>query len=94
MVEFTQADLVGYMRRAAGEDESIDLDGDLSRTTFADLGYDSLAVIETASLAARELGISLPDETMAQVQTPTQFIELVNQMLSASGVLAGSTATA
>jgi act minimal PKS acyl carrier protein len=84
MVEFTQADLVGFMRRAAGEDEAIDLDGDIGETAFADLGYDSLAVLETASLAGRELGVSLPDEIMAEVRTPREFIDLVNRTLSAS----------
>ncbi|MBO3749321.1 acyl carrier protein [Streptosporangiaceae bacterium NEAU-GS5] len=84
MAMFTQADLVGYMRRAAGEDESISLDGDIAEVTFADLGYDSLAVMEIASLAERELGVRLPEETMAGVETPQQFVDLVNEQLPAS----------
>jgi act minimal PKS acyl carrier protein len=72
------------MRRAAGEDEAIDLDGGIGGTAFADLGYDSLAVMETASLVGRELGINLPDEIMAEVETPKEFVDLVNRTLSAS----------
>jgi minimal PKS acyl carrier protein len=90
MAEFTLSDLVGYMRRAAGEDESIDLDGDISETRFADLGYDSLAVMETASMVARERGISLADQTMAEAETPKQFIDLVNEATPTGAVPAAS----
>jgi act minimal PKS acyl carrier protein len=72
------------MRRAAGEDEAINLDGDIAETAFADLGYDSLAVMEISSLVERELGVCLPEEEMAGAETPKQYLELVNGLLSAS----------
>ena len=84
MATFTQADLVGYMRRAAGEDEAIGLDGHIAETTFADLGYDSLAVMEIVSLVEQELGVRLPEEAMAEAETPEQFVQLVNELLPAS----------
>ena len=84
MATFTQADLVGYMRRAAGEDDAVALDGDIAETTFADLGYDSLAVMEISSLVERELGVSLPEEEMVEAETPKQYVALVNELLSAS----------
>jgi minimal PKS acyl carrier protein len=83
METFTQADLIGYMRRAAGEDDAIGLDGDIAEITFADLGYDSLAVMEISSLVGRELGVRLPDE-VTEAETPKQFVELVNELLTAS----------
>jgi act minimal PKS acyl carrier protein len=85
MATFTQADLVGYIRQAAGEDEGFDLDGDIADITFADLGYDSVAMVEIALLVERELGISLPDDDRAsKSSTPKGFVELVNELLPAS----------
>ncbi|MFI6336933.1 acyl carrier protein [Streptomyces sp. NPDC050535] len=84
MTTFTLADLVRYMREAAGEDETSVLDGDISATTFGDLGYDSLALMETTSRIERELGVSLPEETMATAETPDQFVQVVNEQLSTS----------
>jgi len=85
MATFTQVDLVGYIRRAAGEDEGLDLDGDIAEITFADLGYDSVAMVEVALLVERELGISLPeDDRTGKSGTPKEFVELVNEQLPAS----------
>ncbi|MFD9904173.1 acyl carrier protein [Streptomyces sp. NPDC059063] len=84
MATFTQADLVGYIRRAAGEDEGLDLDGDIGETAFADLGYDSVAMVEVTLLVERELGISLPEEKTSKDATPKEFVALVNELLPAS----------
>jgi minimal PKS acyl carrier protein len=85
MATFTQADLVDYIRRAAGEDEALDLDGDIAETTFADLGYDSVAMVEVALLVERELRITLPeDDRMGKGGTPKEFVEAVNEQLSAA----------
>ncbi|MET7901788.1 acyl carrier protein [Streptomyces sp. NPDC005355] len=85
MATFTQADLVGYIRQAAGEDEGFDLDGDIADITFADMGYDSIAMVEVTLLVERELGIGLPeDDKASKNSTPKQFVELVNELLPAS----------
>lgn len=84
MASFTLADLVYVMRAAAGEDESINLDGDILDISFSDLGYDSLAIMETASRVEREFNVSLPEETMATIETPKEFIEFVNGQLAAA----------
>jgi act minimal PKS acyl carrier protein len=86
MSAFTQADLVACIRRAAGEDEGLDLDGDIAEITFAEMGYDSVAMVEVALLVERELGISLPDDEdrMGKSATPKMFVEVVNESLSAS----------
>jgi act minimal PKS acyl carrier protein len=81
MKTFTLADLIRHMRSAAGEDESINLAGDIADKTFADLGYDSLAVMETTSQIEQEIGVSLPEETMSAADTPKQYIALVNKLL-------------
>jgi act minimal PKS acyl carrier protein len=81
---FTVTDLVHVMRAAAGEDESINLDGEILDVNFSDLGYDSLAIMETASRIEREFNVSLPEETMATIETPKEFIEFVNGQLAAA----------
>jgi minimal PKS acyl carrier protein len=84
MANFTMADLVRIMRAAAGEDESVCLDGSILDVPFSDLGYDSLAVMETSSRVEREFGLSLPEEAMGSIDTPKEFIDFVNGRLAAA----------
>jgi act minimal PKS acyl carrier protein len=72
------------MRDCAGENESIDLNGDIGEVTFMDLGYDSLALLETASRLEREFDVSLEDDSVSEEETPNALIELVNAKSSAS----------
>ncbi|GAA3343130.1 acyl carrier protein [Amorphoplanes nipponensis] len=81
MSQFTIEDLKRIMRACAGEDESVDLDGDIGELTFDQLGYDSLALLETASRVQRELRVALPDEALGDVETPAQFVAFVNGRL-------------
>jgi minimal PKS acyl carrier protein len=81
MASFTLDDLRRVMRECAGEDESVNLDGDIADVAFDDLGYDSLARMETASRVQRELGVALPEEEMADVLTPAEFVAFVNSRL-------------
>ncbi|WTW93137.1 acyl carrier protein [Streptomycetaceae bacterium NBC_01309] len=69
------------LRRAAGEEEDVDLEGDIVEVAFADLGYDSLALLEVAAIVEREFGIALADEAVQEARTPAMFIGLVNGML-------------
>lgn len=66
------------MIASAGEDESIDLDGDFEKTEFAELGFDSLALMETCSQLKREHGIVIPDETLWDLSTPEELLRWVN----------------
>jgi act minimal PKS acyl carrier protein len=84
MQVFTKEDLVRTMRVAAGEDDSVDLDGDILDVSFEMLGYDSLAVMETASAVQRQYGLVLAEEDLAAVETPRDFVGLVNGRLKAS----------
>jgi act minimal PKS acyl carrier protein len=81
--ELTLADLTRILREAAGEDEGIDLDGDILDTTFADLGYDSLALLEAASRIERELGVKLSDDAVGDAETPRLFLAAINQPVPA-----------
>ncbi|HEX6970550.1 MAG TPA: acyl carrier protein [Micromonosporaceae bacterium] len=71
-------DLKRILRECAGADEQVDLDGDILDTEFIDLGYDSLAMLETSSRIEREYGIKLDDDTVVSATTPRAFLALVN----------------
>jgi minimal PKS acyl carrier protein len=86
MTQFTMDDLKQIMRECAGEDESVDLDGEIGATRFDDLGYDSLALLETASRVEREFDVPLPDGVLAEVDTPFEFVALVNLRLADKAV--------
>ena len=83
MEKFTVADLTRIIRAAAGVDEALNLDAKILELSFLDLGYDSLAVMETASQVEREFDVVLPEEMMLEIETPTQFIAAVNDQLAA-----------
>ncbi|MFE3718139.1 acyl carrier protein [Streptomyces cyaneofuscatus] len=77
--EFTLDDLRRILSEGAGDD--FDLDGDILDTTFEDLGYESLALLETGVRIGREYGIELDDATLTDIETPRQFVEAVNNQL-------------
>ncbi|MEU7721803.1 acyl carrier protein [Streptomyces tibetensis] len=78
MTELTLDDLKRVMRECAGEDESVDLDGDILDSPFEDLGYDSLALLETATRIERERGVSVPEEVLSGAKTPRLLLDAVN----------------
>ncbi|MEU9111231.1 acyl carrier protein [Streptomyces sp. NPDC048483] len=77
MSSFTLDDLYRILRECAGETQEAELGTTAADQTFPELGYDSLALLETLSRVERALGVSLPDETLNGVETPRQFVELV-----------------
>lgn len=81
--ELTLDDLRRILREGAGEAEDADLDGDILDTPFDDLGYDSLAMLETAARIERECSIQLSDETVTEAKTPRALIAAVNERLIA-----------
>lgn len=78
MANLTVADIRRIMRSKAGVDESVDLDGDILDTTFANLGYDSLAVMELAAHIDQTTGVAIPDGRLWELQTPRAMIDYVN----------------
>ena len=75
--EFTR-----ILRESAGEDEAVDLSGDIADVSFTDLGYDSLALLEVAGRITRDYGVALPDEDVDGAETPRAFVTLVNSAVS------------
>ncbi|MFF1724869.1 acyl carrier protein [Streptomyces sviceus] len=77
MDELTLDGLREIMRDCVGTGESVNLDGDILNTAFTDLGYDSLAVLEVVTQVQGRLGVSIPDEALEELETPSSLIEYV-----------------
>ncbi|CAL9488458.1 MULTISPECIES: acyl carrier protein [Streptomyces] len=76
--EVTLADLTRMLRESAGEEEGVDLDGDVLDTPFIDLGYDSLALLQVIGQIQREYGIAIPDDAVVDAETPHALLDLIN----------------
>ncbi|MFJ8469279.1 acyl carrier protein [Streptomyces swartbergensis] len=74
----TLDDLRRILVACAGEDDGIDLTGDILDTAFEDLGYDSLALMESAARIKQEYGVDLSDDDVADVETPRALLDIVN----------------
>jgi act minimal PKS acyl carrier protein len=85
--EFTLTDLKNVLLQAAGTDDAAALEGDIDDLRFEDLGYESLALLETAGQIERTYGISLDEDAFAAADTPRALIDLVNTHLSAAGTV-------
>ncbi|GGK26341.1 actinorhodin polyketide synthase acyl carrier protein [Streptomyces camponoticapitis] len=78
---FTIEDLKRILLEGAGEEEGVDLNGDILDTDFEELGYESLALLETGGRIEREYGITLDDEALTENRTPRALIAAVNTHL-------------
>jgi act minimal PKS acyl carrier protein len=74
----TLADLTRMLRESAGEEEGVDLDGDVIDTPFIELGYDSLALLQVIGEIQRDYGISIPDDAVVDAETPGALLALIN----------------
>lgn len=78
MHEMTMNDLRRILVQCAGRSDSAAFAEDITGVPFEDLGYDSLALMETAARISREFGVTLADEDIVGVRTPGEVIALVN----------------
>ena len=84
--QLTIIDLTRILREAAGTADGIEGGDDILDRPFIDLGYDSLALLETAGRIERERGIQLDDSTVGGAETPRAFLDAVNEQLAAQRV--------
>ncbi|SNQ46492.1 Actinorhodin polyketide synthase acyl carrier protein [Frankia canadensis] len=77
-MRLTLDDLKRVLIEGSGAGEGVDLDGDILDVTFEQLGYDSLALLETASRLAREYRIDLDDDAAVAASTPRDLLDLAN----------------
>ncbi|GGT19248.1 acyl carrier protein [Streptomyces purpureus] len=75
--KFGIEDLTRILREGAGGE----LEGDFQDASFEDLGYDSLALLETGSRIGREYGLEFEDTAFVDVETPRDLVEVVNAHL-------------
>jgi minimal PKS acyl carrier protein len=74
----TLDDLRRILRVRAGAEQDVDLDGDILDIEFDELGYDSLALLETAASISREYGVRIDDDGLVGATTPRRLLELLN----------------
>lgn len=84
MAELGLTALITILRECAGEDEEVDLDGEVLDVEFQDLGYDSIALLETASRIQIAYGVVLADDVVVQARTPRELLDLVNRTIGTS----------
>jgi act minimal PKS acyl carrier protein len=78
MTTITLDDLVRVLTECAGADEDVTLTAQNLDVSFTDLGYDSLALLETAALMKQRFGATLTDEDVSEIETPREFLDRVN----------------
>jgi minimal PKS acyl carrier protein len=81
MRDITLRELQDIMRECAGEDEGAASLEESASLSFEELGYDSLALLETQSRITREYGVSLPEEGLAEITTPQALVDYVNGLV-------------
>ncbi|MEU8763247.1 acyl carrier protein [Streptomyces sp. NPDC048659] len=82
MTQLTTDRLMEIIRECAGEGDPVATNRSPEETEFTTLGYDSLALLETASRLEREFQVSLEEEDFALAKTPTQLTALVNRLVT------------
>ncbi|WP_031013743.1 acyl carrier protein [Streptomyces sp. NRRL F-5727] len=81
-LQLTLDDLTALLRACAGEDETVDLGADVLDTPFVELGYDSLAILQTTGQIERDHSLSLDEDAVAEAEPPRQYLALVNTALA------------
>ncbi|MFF9486111.1 acyl carrier protein [Streptomyces sp. NPDC014676] len=76
------ADLRTVLVECAGDLDDMELGEAALDRLFTDLGYDSLAILETAAAVGQRYGVELRDEDVAEAVTPRAFLLLVNRTLA------------
>ncbi|MFE0464887.1 acyl carrier protein [Kitasatospora sp. NPDC058965] len=71
-------DLRRILIESAGFDGADDPAADIHDVTFEELGYDSLALMESAARIYQEFGVRIPDDEITEVETPRALLDLVN----------------
>jgi minimal PKS acyl carrier protein len=79
MTRYRADQLTSLMTSAAGEPEGGQQDGRLLNTSFTELGYDSLAVLEITGRIHKTWGIEIPESMAPELQTPRMLLDYVNK---------------
>jgi act minimal PKS acyl carrier protein len=81
LLQITISDLQTIMSKCAGEaEDGLPLEQAPDRP-FDELGYDSIALLETYSRIERDYGVELCDDSVCMITTAGDLVELVNSLL-------------
>lgn len=81
MYQITISDLQTIMRQCAGEaEDALPLEEAPDRP-FEELGYDSLALLETYSRIERDHGVELYEDEVGAINTAQELVDFVNSLL-------------
>ena len=83
MSQLTIDDLSRILAGCAGAGNSLDRPGGIAEVPFDVLGYDSLAIMETVAVLEQDYGVKVPDERIAELKTPGELLDLVNNTVAA-----------
>ena len=75
--------LVSMFRKMATEIAEKDFSHVTEESVIAELGIDSLGMLELVGSMERELEIQIPDDQLVGIQTVRQLVELVEQRVNA-----------
>jgi len=78
----TRAQLLEVFRKTASEITEKDLSQVAEDGSIADLGIDSLELLEVIGSLERDLDIRVPDDQLVGIQTVDQLLGLVESKLS------------
>jgi act minimal PKS acyl carrier protein len=70
--------LLQVLAQCAGDVGDVDLTGDVEHRSFEEIGYDSLALMETAARLKQDFGIELTDDEIGEAQTPSDLLKVIN----------------
>jgi act minimal PKS acyl carrier protein len=79
--QMTLSELRDIMDECAGADESAQSLEDAPDVPFADLGYDSISLLETQGRIERDYGVKISEDDIAEIITPREFVEFCNSLL-------------
>jgi minimal PKS acyl carrier protein len=79
----TLRELEDIMRQYAWEGEWLSFE-QAPDQPFDELGYDSLALLETHSRIKRDYGVKISEDDFGHVRTPQELVDFVNTRLKAA----------
>jgi acyl carrier protein len=82
-IEMTRGELIKIFQRMASEVAEKDFSHVTEDASIAELGIDSLGMLELVASMERELSVSIPDEQLVGIQTVRQLLELVERRVTA-----------
>lgn len=74
--------LLALFQKMAGEVAEKDLAGLEEANVIADIGVDSLAMLEIIGEMERELGVQIPDDELVGIETVSQLLDLVEKRVA------------